>query len=142
MKSFGFKIPAFVCAVVYLVIAGTAIWDMLAATSRNFQILTMISAVLGAVLFLVCGVLVREETPPVVWVMVGFGNMAISIFPYLLLGLLLSPVVLLTLPVEAWKDSLQPMLLSLYPFAVALWRKAVQRRVNAPPLQRKVHGRT
>ena len=126
-KDLRFKVPAFACALVYLVIAGISIADMLAAASRNFQFLTVISSLLGVALFLVCGGLARKETRPIIWVMFGLGNIVISFLPYMLLGLLLSPELLLTLPPEVWKDSLLPMLLSLYPFAVALWSKAAQR---------------
>ena len=87
-----------------------------------FLLLPLVSSVLGAALFLIFGALIREDTPPVVWVMVGLGNMVIAAAPCLLLTLLLR------LPLEAWKDCLPPMLLSLYPFSAALWSKAVGSR--------------
>ena len=121
-KALKFKAPALVCGAVYLVITGITMVDLLAADTRNFLLLPLVSSVLGAALFLIFGALVREDTPPVVWVMVGLGNMVIAAAPCLLLTLLLR------LPLEAWKDCLPTMLLSLYPFAAALWSKAVRRR--------------
>ncbi|MBQ7229794.1 MAG: hypothetical protein IJX04_02720 [Oscillospiraceae bacterium] len=118
LKCLGLKVMAFACAAVYLVIMANSISEMMAATSRNFLFLNVLSSLLGAVLFLVYGVIVHEKTLPKYSAMVGLGNMVTSLLPFALLALLMSPRILLALPPEVWKAYLLPMLLSLFPFAV------------------------
>lgn len=127
MRGFLLKVPALVCVAVYLMIGWHYLDAMMTATTRNFNILFVVPCLLGAVLFLLYGLLLSEEMPPRSSVKVGLLNLGISLLPYMLLAMLLSPRILLTLPAESWKNCILPMVLSLCPFGIALWRKATQK---------------
>lgn len=127
MKTLLLKVSAFACAAVYLIVGYSFISEMMAATTRNFYILNVIPSLLGAVLFLVYGVTVNENMSSKNSVWVGLGNLVIGLLPNILLAILLSPGILLTLPAESWKNCILPMVLSLCPFGIALWRKATHK---------------
>lgn len=127
MKTLLLKVSAFACAAVYLIVGYSFISEMMAATTRNFYILNVIPSLLGAMLFLVYGVTVNENMSSKNSVWVGLGNLVIGLLPNILLAILLSPGILLTLPAESWKNCILPMVLSLCPFGIALWRKATQK---------------
>ena len=99
---------------------------MLTATTRNFNILHVIPALLGVVLFVVSGVKLDEKMPPEASVKVGLINLSVVFMPYILLALLLSPQILMTLPAQMWKQCILPLMLSVCPFAIAIWRKITQ----------------
>ena len=126
MKKLLLKLPAFVCAAVYLGISGVYIVAMLTATTRNFNILHVIPALLGVVLFVVYGVKLDEKMPLEASVKVGLINLSVAFMPYILLALLLSPQILMTLPAQMWKQCILPLMLSVCPFAIAIWRKITQ----------------
>ena len=127
MKTLLLKVSAFACAAVYLIVGYSFISEMMAATTRNFYILNVIPSLLGAMLFLVYGVTVNENMSSKNSVWVGLGNLVIGLLPNILLAILLSPGILLTLPAESWKNCILPMVVSLCPFGIALWRKATQK---------------
>ncbi len=128
MKRFALKAPAFVCAAIYLVLCWDYIAAMMAATTRNFSAFGVVQCLQGAMLFLAYGVFLSEKLPAIGSVIVGFLNIGIALLPYLLLALLLSPLILMTLPLEGWKNCMLPALLSIYPFAAAIWRSAARKR--------------
>lgn len=126
MKRYILKAPAFVCMAVYLVMGWKSVSAMVAATTRNFYIVSAIPSLLGAVLFLVYGFTVSEKKSARSSFRIGLANMVISLLPFILLALLLSPWILCVIPLESWKNCIVPMLMSLYPFAVALWSKVTR----------------
>ena len=128
MKKWLLKLPAFVCAAVYLVRGGIYFVTMLTATTRNFNILTVLPALLGVALFVVYGLKLEEQTPPEASVKVGLVNVFIAALPHILLALLFGPQILMHLPAYILKQSVWPLMLSLCPFGIAIWRKITQNR--------------
>lgn len=128
MKRLVLKAPAFVCAAVYLVLGWDYAAAMLTATTRNFNLFGVAQCLLGAVLFLTYGLLLSKAMPPIISVLVGFLNMGITLLPYVLMALLFSPMLLPSLFAADWMACVLPMLLSVCPFAIALWRKVARKR--------------
>lgn len=128
MKKGFLKLLAFLFAGVYLARCAYYASAMLGATQRNFSILMVFPAMLGIALFVVYGVRVSEKTRPVESVIIGVVNIGICVVPLLMLSLLLSPLILLTLPSDAWIAFGLPMLMSIYPFAFAIWNGHAMKR--------------
>ena len=128
MKKGFLKLLAFLFAGVYLARCAYYASAMLGATQRNFTILMVFPAMLGIALFVVYGVRVSEKTRPVESVLIGVVNIGICVVPLLMLSLLLSPLILLTLPSDAWIAFGLPMLMSIYPFAFAIWKGHAMKR--------------
>ena len=128
MKKGFLKLLAFLFAGVYLARCAYYASAMLGATQRNFSILMVFPAMLGIALFVVYGVRVSEKTRPVESVIIGVVNIGMCVAPLLMLSLMLSPLILLTLPSDTWIAFGLPMLMSIYPFAFAIWKGHAMKR--------------
>ena len=122
MKRTLLKVPAFAFAGVYLVRCVYYVSAMLGASQRNFTILLAYPAILGIALFVVYGVRVCEKTGAWESMIIGVVNIGICVMPLLVLSLLMSPLILLTLPSDTWMELGIPMLMSMYPFGLAIWK--------------------